>query len=62
MEHMAMWRILDGRGPSSPHYESQAPSLDCLEPCGERLAHDEERLDSKGERLAMMRSGYIRSV
>ena len=42
----------DGRGPSSPHYESQAPSLDRLEPCRERLAHDEERLDSKGERLA----------
>jgi len=41
-----------GRGPSSPHYESQAPSLDRLEPCGERLAHDEECLDSKGERLA----------
>ena len=35
----------DGGGPSSPHYESQVPSLDRLEPCGERL-------DSRGERLA----------
>ena len=37
--------ISDGGGSSSPHYESQDPSLDRLEPCGERL-------DSKGERLA----------
>jgi len=35
----------DGGGPSSPHYESQVPSLDRLEPCGKRL-------DSRGERLA----------
>ena len=27
--------------------KSQAPSLDRLEPCEERLAHDEERLDFK---------------
>ena len=46
--------------PCSPRYDlmmeevqahhtmkSQAPSLDRLEPCKERLAHDEERLDFK---------------
>ena len=36
---------VDGRGPSSPPYESQVPSLDRLDSCGERL-------DSRGERLA----------
>ena len=37
--------ISDGGGPSSPHHGSQDPRLDPLEPC-------EERLDSRGERLA----------
>jgi len=36
----------DGGGRSSPHYESQVSSLDRLEPCGERL-------DSKGDCLAL---------
>ena len=35
----------DGGGPSSPHHGSQDPRLDRLKPC-------EERLDSRGERLA----------
>jgi len=35
----------DGGGLSSPHYESQVPSL-------ERLDSRGERLDSRGERLA----------
>ena len=39
----------DGRGSSSTPHERQEPNLECLEPSGERLAHEEERLE--GERL-----------
>ena len=53
MRTMKLYEIeIDGGGPSSPHYESQAPSLDRLEPCGERLDSRGERLYSRGERLA----------
>ena len=47
----------DGRGPSSPHYESQVPSLDRLEPCGKRLDSNGERLAQDEERLHKERLG-----
>ena len=50
-------RLSDGRGPSSPHHGSQAPSLDHLEPCGKRLDSNGERLAQDEERLHKERLG-----
>jgi len=36
--------VFDGGEPSSPPHGRQEPSLECLEPSGERLAQGEERL------------------
>ena len=49
--------IFYGGGPSAPHHESHDPSLDHLEPCGERLDSRGDRLAQEEGRLHMERLG-----